>query len=335
MARAFELAERAVRTTQPNPRVGCVIARGDEIVGEGWHQRAGEPHAEVFALRQAGERARGATAYVTLEPCNHHGRTPPCTEALIAAGIAEVVYASADPNPEVDGRGRRRLHEAGIVVRQGLMQAEGERLNRGFFARMRRARPWLRLKLAASLDGRTALQSGESQWITSPAAHQDVQQFRAESAAILSTANTVLADDPRLDVRLPDTERQPLRVILDSRARLQGTERVFAPPGEVLHLTGERSLETLFTELATEHQINEVWTEAGPTFAGALLAGGWVDELVLYLAPCLLGPDARPLAEWPQLARLADAERWQVQDLRQIGPDIRIILTCSPGSSRT
>ncbi len=335
MTRAFELAARGARTTQPNPRVGCVIARDGEIIGEGWHQRAGEAHAEVFALREAGDRARGATAYVTLEPCNHHGRTPPCTEALIAAGIAEVVFASGDPNPEVDGRGRARLHEAGIRVRQGVMQDEGERLNRGFFARMRRGRPWLRLKMAASLDGRTALANGESQWITSADARADVQQFRAESAAILSTANTVLADDPRLDVRLPETERQPLRVLLDSRGRLSGRERVFAPPGEVLHLTGEHNLGECLAQLAQVHQINEIWTEAGPTLAGALLAGGWVDELVLYLAPCLLGPDARPLAHWPQLAHLADAKRWQVEDLRQIGPDIRIILTCSPGSSRT
>jgi diaminohydroxyphosphoribosylaminopyrimidine deaminase/5-amino-6-(5-phosphoribosylamino)uracil reductase len=335
MARAFELAARGARTTQPNPRVGCVIVRDGAIVGEGWHQRAGEPHAEVFALREAGERARGATAFVTLEPCNHHGRTPPCTEALIAAGIAEVVFASGDPNPEVDGRGRARLHEAGIRVRQGVMQAEGEQLNRGFFARMRRGRPWLRLKMAASLDGRTALANGASQWITSDAARADVQQWRAESAAILSTAATVLADDPRLDVRLPDSERQPLRVILDSKQRLQGTERVFAPPGEVLHLTGDRALGEVLAELAAVHHINEIWTEAGPTLAGALLAGDWVDELVLYLAPCLLGPDARPLAHLPTLTQLADAQRWTLQDLRQIGPDIRIILTCSPGSSRT
>jgi diaminohydroxyphosphoribosylaminopyrimidine deaminase/5-amino-6-(5-phosphoribosylamino)uracil reductase len=335
MTRAFELAALGARTTQPNPRVGCVIARDGEIIGEGWHQRAGEAHAEVFALREAGERALGATAYVTLEPCNHHGRTPPCTEALIAAGIAEVVFASGDPNPEVDGRGRARLQDAGIRIRQGVMQEEGERLNRGFFARMRRGRPWLRLKMAASLDGRTALANGESQWITSPEARADVQQFRAESAAILSTANTVLADDPRLDVRLPDTERQPLRVLLDSRGRLTGRERVFSPPGEVLHLTGALGLGERLTQLAHAHAVNEVWTEAGPTLAGALLAGDWVDELVIYLAPCLLGPDARPLAHWPQLAQLADARRWQIQDLRQIGSDIRIILTCSPGSSRT
>lgn len=335
MARALALAARGVCSTHPNPRVGCVIARDGEILGEGWHERSGEPHAEVFALRAAGSRARGATAYVTLEPCNHQGRTPPCTEALIDAGIAEVVFACGDPNPQVNGRGRARLQAAGIRVREGLMQAEGEQLNRGFFARMRRGRPWLRLKLAASLDGRTALASGESQWITSTAAREDVQRFRAESAAILSTANTVLADDPRLDVRMPDTRRQPLRVILDSRSRLQGTERVFAPPGEVLHLRGVRSLSETLALLANDHQINEIWTEAGPTLAAGLLAAGCVDELVLYLAPCLLGPDARPLAHWPSLARLADVTRWQVQDLRQIGPDVRIILGCSPESSRT
>lgn len=332
MGRALELAAQGRTSTQPNPRVGCVIAFGEQVIGEGWHQRSGEPHAEVFALREAGERARGATAFVTLEPCNHHGRTPPCSEALIAAGIARVIYASGDPNPRVDGSGAARLREAGVVVEQGLRAAEGEELNLGFFSRMRRQRPWLRLKMAASLDGRTATASGESQWITSDAAREDVQRWRAESAAILSTSATVLADDPRLSVRL-DSARQPLRVLLDRDGRIPKRARVFAEPGEVLHLTskeialeasGRLSLPAVLSTL-NALEINEVWTEAGATLAGSLITANLVDELVIYLAPMLLGSEGRPLAAL-KIDRLLDASRWQTTDLRQIGPDIRIML---------
>lgn len=347
MSRALELAALGARTTQPNPRVGCVIAQGAQIIGEGWHQRAGEPHAEVFALREAGTRARGATAFVTLEPCNHHGRTPPCTEALIAAGIARVVFASGDPNPEVNGRGVERLRAAGIVVEQGLMAEEGEALNRGFFSRMRRGRPWLRVKLAASLDGRTALASGESRWITSEAARADVQRWRAESAAILSTSATVIADDPALSVREGECSRAPLRVLLDRQLRIPATARVFATPGEIVRLASAQADDSRapagrIERLALDQQgllslpevlawmgrerLNEVWSELGATLAGALMTAGLVDELVLYLAPRLLGPDARPLLALPTLSHLADAPDWQVCDLRQIGPDIRIIL---------
>ena len=333
MGRALELAAQGRTSTQPNPRVGCVIAQGEQIVGEGWHQRSGEPHAEVFALRAAGERARGATAFVTLEPCNHHGRTPPCSEALIAAGIARVIYASGDPNPRVDGSGAARLREAGIVVEQGLRAIEGEELNLGFFSRMRRQRPWLRLKMAASLDGRTATASGESQWITSEAARADVQRWRAESAAILSTSATVLADDPRLSVRLPDVSRQPLRVLLDREGKIPSQARLFSEPGEVLQLTskeialdasGRLSLPAVLTAL-NAREINEVWTEAGATLAGSLITADLVDEFVVYLAPMLLGSEGRPLAAL-QIGRLLDASRWQTTDLRQIGPDIRIML---------
>ena len=369
MARALELAALGRRSTQPNPRVGCVIAQGDRIIGEGWHQRAGEPHAEVFALRQAGAAARGATAFVTLEPCNHHGRTPPCSEALIAAGVARVIYACGDPNPRVDGTGAARLRAAGIEVATGLMAAEGEELNLGFFSRMRRGRPWLRLKMAASLDGRTALAHGESRWITSPEARADVHAWRAESAAVLSSSATVLADDPELTARPTATVdggaagaahplRQPLRVLLDTHARIPTTARLFGAPGEVVRLIapaarvppaassvatgagqasahrieriatdadGRLSLPAVLAWLGGEG-INEVWTEAGPTLAGALLTAGLVDELVVYLAPRLLGPDARPLAHLPALTRLADAAPWRVQDMRPIGPDIRIML---------
>ncbi len=338
MGRALELAALGRASTQPNPRVGCVIAVSEQIVGEGWHQRSGEPHAEVFALREAGERARGATAFVTLEPCNHHGRTPPCSEALIAAGIARVIYASGDPNPRVDGSGAARLRAAGILVEQGLRALEGDELNLGFFSRMRRQRPWLRLKMAASLDGRTATASGESQWITSEAAREDVQRWRAESAAILSTSATVLADDPRLSVRLepgrpPSATRQPLRVLLDREGKIPSHARLFSEPGEVLQLTSEEialdasgrlSLPAVLSILNTR-EINEVWTEAGATLAGSLIAADLVDELVVYLAPMLLGSEGRPLAAL-QVGRLLDASRWQTTDLRQIGPDIRIML---------
>jgi diaminohydroxyphosphoribosylaminopyrimidine deaminase/5-amino-6-(5-phosphoribosylamino)uracil reductase len=378
MARALALAALGRRSTQPNPRVGCVIAQGERIIGEGWHQRAGGPHAEVYALREAGAAARGATAFVTLEPCNHHGRTPPCSEALVAAGVARVLYACGDPNPRVDGSGAARLRAAGIEVATGLMAAEGEELNLGFFSRMRRGRPWLRLKMAASLDGRTALAGGESRWITSPEARADVHAWRAESAAVLSSSATVLADDPELtarpepaageaaeaadavaDATLPSHHppRQPLRVILDTHARVPSTARLFGAPGDVVRLvaptaripsgtipsptdgtpsahrieriatdaSGRLSLPAVLAWLGGEG-LNEVWTEAGPTLAGALLAAGLVDELIVYLAPRLLGPDARPLAHLPPLARLADAAPWRLHDVRPIGPDIRIML---------
>ena len=378
MRLALELATRGATTTQPNPRVGCVLARDEQIVGTGWHERSGEPHAEVFALREARELARGATAFVTLEPCNHHGRTPPCTEALIAAGVSRVIFACGDPNPRVDGSGAARLRAAGITVDVGLLAAEGEELNLGFFKRMRSGRPWLRLKLAASLDGRTALASGESRWITSPEARADVHRFRAESAAILSTSATVLADDPALDVRDLDAARDagdartadarqadalphprpPWRVILDRDLRIPRSARLFGTSGEIVRLAAARStsrqralaqpepvheaplgrIEYIATDAAGQLSLeaalawmggaglNEIWTEAGPTLAGALLDRELVDELVLYLAPKLLGPDARPLAHLPPLGRLADVAHWQVQDLRQIGPDIRIML---------
>ena len=358
MQRALELAAQGAATTQPNPRVGCVIARDDTIIGEGWHQRSGEPHAEVFALREAGEAARGATAFVTLEPCNHHGRTPPCTEALIAAGISKVIFACGDPNPRVDGSGAARLRAAGITVETGLLSDQGEELNLGFFKRMRTGRPWVRLKLAASLDGRTALASGESRWITSPQARDDVHRFRAESAAILSTSATVIADDPELTARPASTVasaanadskiRHPLRVILDCHLRIPNAARVFATQGEIVRLTSASALASSANALgrieaiasATDGRLNldvalawmggaglnEVWTEAGPTLAGALLSGHLVDELVLYVAPRLLGSDARPLANLVGPQRLADSPEWRIHDLRQTGPDIRIML---------
>lgn len=359
MAHAMELARRGQFTTAPNPNVGCVIVNNGEIVGEGFHFRAGEPHAEVHALRMAGNKARGATAYVTLEPCSHHGRTPPCCDALIAAGVSRVVAAMQDPNPEVAGRGLYRLQQAGIDVSHGLMMQEAEALNRGFLKRMRTGFPWVQLKMGASLDGRTAMASGESQWITSPEARQDVQRLRAQSAAILSTSATVLADDPSLTVRWSELSesvrksynevdlRQPVRVIADSQNRVTPAHRLIAQSGEtwlaraeegsenwpenVQQITVPRVNQQLdivsLMMLLGRRQINSVWVEAGATFAGALLAAGVVDELIVYVAPTLLGDSARGLCHLPGLAQLADAPAFTFSDIRQVGPDLRLTLS--------
>jgi diaminohydroxyphosphoribosylaminopyrimidine deaminase/5-amino-6-(5-phosphoribosylamino)uracil reductase len=347
MARALRLAERGMFTARPNPMVGCVIAHGDRVVGEGWHQRTGGPHAEVFALRQAGEEARGATAYVTLEPCAHHGRTPPCALALIEAGVARVVAAMRDPFPKVDGGGFVLLREAGIEVAEGLMAAQARELNRGFLSRVERGRPWLRVKLAASLDGRTAMADGTSKWITGEAARNDVQRWRARAGAILTGADTVLADDPQLTVRLTDTEvMPPLRVVLDTRLRSLECARVREGGAPTLYLhdasvsppdaadaefasvpshDGRLDLGAVLSLLA-ERGINEVHTEAGATLSGALLAGGWVDELLLYQAPTLLGEHGRPLLGGLGIHDMAQQRRLRVVDQRQVGADLRLLL---------
>jgi diaminohydroxyphosphoribosylaminopyrimidine deaminase/5-amino-6-(5-phosphoribosylamino)uracil reductase len=358
MRRALELAARGLYSTQPNPRVGAVLARDEEVVGEGWHERAGEPHAEPIAVRAAGDRARGATAYVTLEPCCHHGRTPPCVDVLLAAGIRRVVYAVADPNPRVNGGGAKLLKEAGVIVQSGLLAVDAEELNAGFMMRMRHGRPFIRLKTGASLDGRTALANGVSRWITSDEARADVQHWRAQSGAVLTTADTVLADDPRLDVRI-DAPRQPLRVVLDRRRRLRKTARIFQPPGDVLMFSAARTrdaganakrrpasseetlgaariervrvkrthldLERVFARLA-ELEINDVLVESGSRFAGALFAAGLVDEWLLYVAPKLLGKDGRPLMVLPRITRLPDAPGFELRESTQIGPDLRLRL---------
>lgn len=358
MARALQLARRGRFTTAPNPNVGCVIVRNGEIIGEGWHQRAGEPHAEVHALRVAGEAARGATAYVTLEPCSHFGRTPPCCDALIAAGVSRVVAAMQDPNPEVAGRGLYRLQQAGIEVSHGLMQQEAEQLNRGFLKRMRTGFPWVQVKLGASLDGRTAMASGESQWITSAEARRDVQRFRAASHAILSTSRTVIADNAALTVRPNSLDadilaamggeaslRQPIRVIADRQLQLQPQQSLISEPGETWLMRPREQgqwpdnvkqlcvpeqgsgldLVALMMILGRQ-QINSVWVEAGATLAGALLQAGVVDELIVYLAPTLLGNQARGLCDLPGLSHLADAPQFHFDDIRRIGPDLRVIL---------
>ena len=357
MQRALTLAARGLETTDPNPRVGCVIAQRGRVVGEGWHARAGGSHAEVEALRAAGEAASGAHVYVTLEPCSHHGRTPPCVEALSGARVARVVYAVGDPNPLVNGRGAAALRAAGIAVETGLMEKEAAELNAGFITRMQTGRPLVRMKLAMSLDGRTALASGASRWITGKAAREDVQHWRARSSAVLTGIGTVLADDPRLDVRLAppipgEERRQPLRVVLDAQLRTPVTARLLEAEGEALIFTalgapedsrairlGERGarVESLpasgdrlelpaVLERLGELEVNELLVEAGATLAGALLHEGLVDELLLYVAPKFLGPTARPLVALPPLQQLDDACAYLLLGVQQFGDDLRLRL---------
>lgn len=359
MARAIQLAWRGRYSTHPNPRVGCVIARGDLILGEGWHERAGEAHAEVRALSQAGPDARGATAYVTLEPCSHFGRTPPCSRALIDAGVARVVVASEDPNPSVSGRGLQQLRDAGIRVKEGVLREEAAQLNPGFLKRMKTGRPWVRIKIAASLDGRTAMASGESKWITGPESRSDVQRLRAMSDAILTGVNTVLVDDPSLTVRrnelgnigdATEPSRQPLRLIADRDARTPSTARILqggdvhlfcsseamstaaaqdlAALGVTLNGVGWQdsgvNLEQLLDRLG-ELGVNELLVEAGPTLAGGFIVAGLVDELWLYQAPIFLGSEGRPTARLP-FNDMCEKIEWLVTDRRQFGVDTRVIL---------
>ncbi len=348
MATALRLAEQGLYTTSPNPRVGCVVVRDGQVLSTAWHQRAGEPHAEPLALRAAGDAARGATAYVTLEPCSHYGRTPPCADALIAAGVARVVIAMQDPNPLVSGRGVVKLRAAGIVVECGLMEAAARELNIGFVSRMTRGRPWLRSKIAMSLDGRTALSNGESQWITGAEARRDVQHWRARSCAVLTGINTILADDASLNVRDIATPRQPLRVVLDSRLRMPLSAKILH--GGVLIYTvtqaaekiaeleklgatvcvldgvqGRVDLPAMLRDLA-QRGINEVLVEAGSVLNGALLQAGLVDELVLYFAPQLLGDMARGMAALGELSSLTQRVELRWQDVRRVGNDLRILV---------
>lgn len=349
MAHALRLAARGLNTAQPNPMVGCVLVRGGEIVGEGWHETAGEPHAEVNAIAAAGEQANGATAYVTLEPCSHHGRTPPCSAALIKAGVAEVVIALADPNPAVNGEGLKALSEAGIHCRTGLMQEEAESLNSGFFKRMTRGTPLVRLKVAASLDGCTAMSSGESQWITGPEARADVQRLRARSGAIMTGIGTVLADDPSLTVRdatLNTGGRQPLRVVLDSKLRMPLSAEMLASAGKTLvYYTQDGKSEALLQAGAkvikvdavdrrvdaaavlrdlAAREVNDVLVEAGPELAGSLIAAELVDELVIYQSPHIMGSETKGMFTTPTWTRLADRKSVHIIDTRRVGTDTRI-----------
>jgi diaminohydroxyphosphoribosylaminopyrimidine deaminase/5-amino-6-(5-phosphoribosylamino)uracil reductase len=347
MARALRLARKGLFTTTPNPRVGCVIVRDGAIAGEGWHARAGEAHAEIHALNAAAEFARDATAYVTLEPCSHHGRTPPCADALIAAGVARVVAAMRDPNPQVAGNGLQQLRAAGIDAADGLMEMEARELNIGFVSRMTCGRPWVRLKLAASLDGKTALNNGRSQWITGPEARRDGHAWRARACAILTGAGTVRDDDPRLTVRDIETDRQPLRVVVDSHMETPPTARILeggnalvvaamedaakiaalrAAGAEVIVLpnpNGKVDLPRLLQALAGRG-VNELHVEAGHKLNGSLLREGLVDELLLYFAPTILG-SGREMFPLPELTDLCGRHDLKIVDLRRIGSDIRIL----------
>lgn len=355
MADALQLAARGMYSTQPNPRVGCVIAKDGKVVGRGFHRRAGEAHAEVYALQEAGAAAQGATAYVTLEPCSHHGRTPPCANALIAAGIKRVVLAVQDPHIVVNGSGSRILQDAGIEVESGLMQAAAEAMNPGFMQRMRLGRPWVRIKLAASLDGRTALANGESQWISGEASRRDVQSWRARSSAILTGVGTVLADDPRMTVRLDDIEHQPIRVIADSGWRTPVSSRILQNPGKVIvagsemrpvpaglqatqaqllplpEQDGKLDLLSLMQALA-EEQVNELQVEAGAELCGALLRQGLVDEILLYQASVILGEGGAGLFAGLALQSMELKVQLQLIESLFVGQDQRLRLRPLPAS---
>lgn len=344
MAAALRLAERGRYSSFPNPRVGCVIVKDGVVLGQGWHERAGEPHAEIHALREAGERARGAEMFVSLEPCSHQGRTGPCADAVVAAGVRKVWAAMRDPNPKVSGQGIERLRAAGIEVEVGLLETAARSLNRGFVSRMERSRPFVSLKLAASLDGRTAMASGESQWITGEAARADVHRLRAEAGAVLTSSATTLADDPALTVRAgAAVQRQPDRIVLDARGRVPTSARVWNEDGArrfvvsaaAVELAGVTrigcrlspsvgiDLRQALADLA-QQEINSVLVECGPRLAGALLREQLVDELVCYLAPSLLGDGARGLALIPGLERLEQRVQLKFAEVRQVGSDLRI-----------
>lgn len=344
MAEALRLARRGLWTTDPNPSVGCVIAHGALVVGRGYTQRPGEPHAEIMALREAGDRARSATVYTTLEPCSHHGRTPPCADALIESGVNKVISAMHDPNPLVDGNGSQRLAAAGIEVHSGLMEQHARNVNPGFISRFERGRPWVRAKLAGSLDGRTAGPDGESKWITSEHARVDGHRWRACASAIMTGIETVLADDPTLDVRLDGFAKTLPVIVLDSQARLAKTARILRSGAEVLQIStrgsdatldceqwvlaaekdGHIQLDALMTLLA-EREINELHVEAGATLTGSLLMQGLVDELIVYQAGCLIGSQGRALAVLPGMEKLAQRLHMELLDSRPVGPDWRFI----------
>jgi diaminohydroxyphosphoribosylaminopyrimidine deaminase/5-amino-6-(5-phosphoribosylamino)uracil reductase len=358
MARAINLAKRGRYTTDPNPCVGCVLVKDDAVIGEGWHVEAGLGHAEIAALKNLqdanglpGAESKGATAYVTLEPCSHQGRTPPCCDALIKAGISRVVAAMQDPNPLVSGRGLEKLKAAGIEVSCGVLQDDALALNRGFIKRMTENRPFVRSKLAMSLDGRTAMASGESKWITSAEARADVHRLRAESSAILTGINTVLADDPALNARVDKPVLQPVRVVLDTHLNMPVTAKMATLPGRSLILTcaedqqkqqrlqqsgfevyqlpgnnGRLDLQAVMDFLSRQ-QINELLVEAGSVLNGALLAEGLVDEYVIYMAPCILGDQGRGLFKLPGLQQMADKKQLTLRDVRQVGSDLKLTYT--------
>lgn len=363
MSRALQIAQRGLYSTDPNPRVGCVIVKDTSVLAEGWHQKAGHPHAEIEALKNASENntfadVSGATCYVSLEPCAHHGRTPPCTESLIKAGIRRVVAATIDPNPLVAGKGLQQLNEAGIETESGLMEAQARELNPGFEMRMKQGRPFVRCKLAMSLDGKTALANGQSQWISSDESRMDVQRLRARSSAVMTGIGTVIADDPSMNVRLSGSSewtkhgRQPLRVILDSDLEILPDAKILGLPGDVIIFNasecgdkkkqlanlgvemvsveakrGSAFLEYVLRYLAREKEINEVLLETGSTLSGEMLQAGFIDELIIYLAPTLLGQDAKALFQLPLIDNMSDRISLNISDIRTIGKDVRIKAT--------
>jgi len=353
MGRALQLAQRGLYTTTPNPRVGCVIVRDGAVVGEGWHERAGAPHAEINALAAAGDRARGATAYVSLEPCHHHGRTPPCDEALVAAGVARVVAAMRDPDLRTAGLGLARIKQAGIETATGVLENEARELNIGFISRLTRGRPWVRMKIAASLDGKTALANGKSRWITGEAARSDGHHWRARACAVLTGIGTVRDDDPQLTVRAVETTRQPRRVVVDSRLETPLTARILAGGGvliacavedkmkigrlqdqgaEVIVMpdaAGKVELTALMQELG-RREVNELHVEAGFKLNGSLINAGCVDELLLYFAPCFIGDQARGMADLPALTNLDDRRALKISETRMVGGDLRILARLEP-----
>jgi diaminohydroxyphosphoribosylaminopyrimidine deaminase/5-amino-6-(5-phosphoribosylamino)uracil reductase len=363
MSRALQLARRGLYSTDPNPRVGCVIVKDDVVLSEGWHQKTGQPHAEIEALNNAKQNhtsgnVSGATCYVTLEPCVHHGRTPPCTESLISAGVRKVIAATIDPNPLVAGKGLQQLKDAGIETASGLMEAQTAELNPGFTMRMQQGRPFVRCKLAMSLDGKTALSNGDSKWISSTESRMDVQKLRARSSAIMTGIGTVITDDPSMNVRLSESSewakhgRQPLRVILDSNLEISPEAKILNVAGEVIifhqsnnkarqeqlenkgaelvtidQARGAAFLKQVLNYLATEKEINEILLETGSTLAGEMLQAGFIDELIIYIAPALLGQDGKGLFQLPMLANMSDRISLDFSDVRTIGKDIRIKAT--------
>ncbi len=347
MAKAIQLAEKPVFSPHPNPRVGCVIVKDNVVIGEGYHEFAGGPHAEVNALAQAGEAAKNAVAYVTLEPCSHFGRTPPCADALIKAQVSKVVVAMQDPNPQVAGEGVKKLQAAGIQVEVGVLESHARNLNKGFIKRMLTGMPWVCSKIAMSLDGRTAMASGESKWITGSAARQDVQLLRAKTHAILSGSGTVMADNPRFTVRdieaRPESVRQPIRVIVDSAGKIDKASSIFNEDGQTILalvntptyecdfiqtsvIDGKVNLKALLKALA-DKQINEVLVEAGPGLNGALLSQGLIDEVIVYMAPDVMGDGANGMFHLPELKKMKDKITFECEDVRKIGRDIRMTLT--------
>lgn len=357
MQKAILLAKQGIYTTAPNPNVGCVLVKNGQIIGEGAHLKAGEPHAEVHALRQAGDNAKDSTAYVTLEPCSHYGRTPPCAEGLIKAGVSKVICAMVDPNPQVAGRGLAMLNAAGIETASGLLETDARALNTSFLQRMETGKPFVQLKMAASLDGKTALENGESQWITSKEARQDVQRYRAQAGAILSTSKTVIEDNASLNVRWDDLPisiqesyskevlRQPLRIILDRQHQLTPELKLFMTEGEVTTVSSQFShpitpqenhlhcnvgddeqliLSEVMDKIVQEYNVNHIWVEAGATLAASMIKANLVDELIIYLAPKLMGADGRSLLNIVGLKAMSEAIDLDISDIRMVGKDIRI-----------